>query len=168
MRSVKPTAAGNLRATPLAHLLVYLLDRCLTGTIVIEQPDGSKSAIQFESGVPVKVKTSEPVIYLGELLLELGAIDDSTLRRTLGGVAEDRRLHGQILLAEQAIDQDTLSAALAEQVVRKVAWMFTLPPECVYGFYQDQRFLDSWGGREDPPVAPLAVIWRGIRDHVDM
>ena len=168
MRSIKPTAAGNLRATPLAHLLVYLLDRSLTGTVVIEQPDSSKSAIQFEGGVPVKVKTSEPVIYLGDLLLELDAIDDVTLRRTLARVAEDRRLHGEVLLAERAVDQDTVFAALAEQVVRKVAWMFTLPPESVYGFYKDQGFLDGWGGRELPPVAPLAVLWRGIRDHVEM
>jgi curved DNA-binding protein CbpA len=168
MGNVKPTAAGNLRATPLAHLLVYLLDRCLTGTIVIERPDGSKSAVQFDSGVPVKAKTAEPVIYLGDLLLELDAIDEPTLRRTLARATDEKRLHGQILLADRAIDQDTLFAALAEQVVRKVAWMFTLPADSVYGFYQDQGLLERWGGREYPPVAPLAVIWRGIRNHVEM
>lgn len=146
------------------HLLVYLLDRRLTGTIVLETPQGERSAIALVEGVPGKAKTAQPVIHLGRLLLEMGAVDEPTLNRTLVRVAQEKVLHGQSLLQEGAIDEDVLETALREQVARKVLWMATLPPETMYGYYDGASFLESWGGPATP-VEALALIWRAIRSY---
>lgn len=146
------------------HLLVYALDRKLTGSIVLETPEGERSAFSVKDGVPTKAKTAEPVIHLGRLLLEKGKIDEATLNRTLARVAKDKVLHGKALLEENAIDEPTLADALREQLSRKVLWMATLPAATMYGFYEALDFLERWGG-PPVPVEPLALIWRAIRSY---
>ncbi len=149
----------------MASLLVYALDKALTGTMVFESSDGGRSAVQFVDGAPAKAKTHDPVIHLGRLLLELGSIDDAMLNSSLARCAKERRPHGQILVEDKAIDATTLLDALREQTVRKVLSLFELPPRSVYGFYGGVNFLEKWGGPEVIVVEPLALIWRGIRAH---
>ena len=168
MSAPAPTATGTLAGTPLPHLLVYALDRKLNGTLVLEAPAGGRSAVLFADGAPTKVKTSEPVIYLGRLLLEMGAIDDAAYNRTLVPVAEQRKLHGQVLLSGGLITHEVLTAALAEQVTRQILWMFALPAETAYGYYAGTNFLERWGGTEVARVAPLALLWRGVRSHAEL
>ncbi|MEZ4223393.1 MAG: DnaJ domain-containing protein [Polyangiaceae bacterium] len=165
MSNLKPTASGTLKATPMASLLVYALDKRMTGTMVFESSAGGRSAVQFLEGAPTKAKTHDPVIHLGRLLLELGTIDDATFNATLTRCAKERRPHGQILLEENAIDTPGLLDALREQLMRKVLWLFELPPPSVYGFYEGANLLEKWGGPEEVAVEPLALIWRGIRAH---
>jgi curved DNA-binding protein CbpA len=165
MSKLKPTASGTLKATPMASLLVYALDKSMTGTMVFESAEGGRSAVQFRGGAPTKAKTHNPVIHLGRLLLELGAIDDATLNKTLSRCAKERRPHGQILIEENAVDEAQLMDALREQIVRKVLWLFELPVTSVYGFYEGANLLEKWGGPEDVVVEPLSLIWRGIRAH---
>jgi curved DNA-binding protein CbpA len=172
MSAVRATATGLLQSTPLAHLLVYVLDHRLSGTLVLEDPAGSKHAVWFEDGAPAKVKTADPVVYLGELLVEMGIIDRDTHRQTLARVAQEKRLHGEILVAAGAVDHDTLMLALREQLERKVGWLFDLSVQSAYGFYDQQNLLERWGGLEVPKVSPLALLSRGLRrraptDHVD-
>ncbi len=165
MSEPKPTATGTLQATPVAHLLVYMLDRRLDGTLVVETPTHQRSAVWFDSGAPSKAKTAEPVIYLGRLLLEMGAIDEATYNRTLGEVAKNRQLHGRILTREGAIQVGTLKQALREQIARQVLWLCTLPPETLYGFYEGQNLLTRWGGPDAPRAKPLELLWRVARLH---
>jgi len=167
MPDAQPTATGTLQATPLAHLLVYALDRELDGTLVFEAADGGRSALLLEGGSPSKVKTAEPVIYFGRLLLEMGVIDEQTHNRTLAEVAKQQQLHGQILLREEIIDGDILRAALREQIARQVLWMFTLPATTVYGYYAGVNFLERWGGPESTRVQPLGLLWRGLRSYAE-
>jgi curved DNA-binding protein CbpA len=167
MAEVQATATGTFQATPLPHLLVYALDRQLDGTLVFETPAGARSAVFLESGAPAKARTAEPVVHLGRLLLEMGFIDAATHDRTLNEVAKKKKLHGQVLLLEDAIDGETLRAALREQIARQVLWMFTLPEETAYGYYENVNLLERWGGIETARVQPLGLLWRGIRSHAD-
>jgi curved DNA-binding protein CbpA len=165
MTEPKPTATGTLQATPVAHLLVYMLDRRLDGTLVVETPLHERSAFWFEKGAPAKAKTAQPVIHLGRLLLEMGAIDEATYNRTLAEVAKQRQLHGRLLVREGAIQVGTLKEALREQVARQVLWLCTLPPETLYGFYEGQNLLTRWGGPDAPRATPLELLWRVVRLH---
>ena len=70
MTEAAPTAQGSLEATPLGHLLVYGLDRLLTGTLVLEEPTGKKHAIYFDGGGPAKAKVQDPILFLGRVLVE--------------------------------------------------------------------------------------------------
>ncbi|MCA9633389.1 MAG: DnaJ domain-containing protein [Myxococcales bacterium] len=162
MSAPRPIASGVLSKTPLSNLLVYILDRELSGTLVLETQDGAKSALAFVRGVPAKARTSDPVIYLGRLLMEQGLIDDNTESLTLSRVASERKLFGQLLIEQGALTREQLIKSLQEQVSRKVEWMCGLPPTTAYGFYQDVDFLQGYGG-EPTPIRPLAALWRGVR-----
>lgn len=163
----KPTATGNLETTPLSQLLVYALDKQLTGSFVFQGSDRKKSALYFLNGAPANAKTGQPVIHLGRLLLELGKIDEDIYNKTLTRVAKERALHGKLLVEARALDQETLDAALSEQLQRQVLWMFSLGPQTAYGFYADQNFLERWGGGP-VQLEPLKLIWRGIRRYENL
>jgi len=163
--SLEATATGNLQATPFGHLLVYLLDRGLTGTLVLEEANGDKHAIWFESGAPAKVKTATPVTYLGQVLVERRAITREVYERTLQGALHERRLHGQVLLETGAVELRAVKDALREQLARQVLWLFKLAPTTAFGYYDQINFLERWGAPEGLRTRPLALIWRGLRRH---
>lgn len=158
------TATGTLETTPMSQLLVYALDKRLTGSFVFQTHDGKRSALYVQQGAPLKAKTADPVAYLGRVLLELGKIDEATYNASLARIAKERRLHGQLLLEQGSIDQAALDQALAEQLERQVVWLFSLPSRAAYGFYEGQNYLERWGA-EGARVEPLSLFWRGVRAH---
>ena len=164
MTEAAPTAQGSLEATPLGHLLVYGLDRLLTGTLVLEEPTGKRHAIYFDGGGPAKAKVQDPILFLGRVLVEQKAISDEVYERTLSVATETGKLHGQVLLEAGAIDEHTLREGLREQLSRQVLWMFSLPPATLFGYYDRLNFLERWGG-EGVRAKPLSLIWRGVREY---
>jgi len=165
MTEAAPTAQGSLEATPLGHLLVYSLDRMLTGTLVLEESNGKRHAIYFDEGGPSKAKIEDPLLFLGRVLVEQKAITEEVYERTLAQATERGHLHGQVLLEQGQIDEHALREGLREQLSRQVLWMFGLPPDTLFGYYDRLNFLEHWGG-EGVRAKPLALIWRGVRDYV--
>jgi curved DNA-binding protein CbpA len=163
MTDVQPTARGTLESQPLAHLLVYLVEKQLTGTLIVEEPSGSRSAILLQGGIPSKAKTAEPLTRIGELLVELGSLSEAD-RGPLQ--AAPGQPFGELLVQRGLVDRELLDQALKEQLRRRVLWLFTRPPESVYGYYDAKDFLSRWGA-EPTPIDPLPVIASGIRDSVD-
>ncbi len=178
MTERQPKATGTLAGRPLAHLLVYLLERQLTGTLVLQAPgdpavgEGAESAesaernrsvVFFHNGAPHRIKTSDPVIHLGRLLVEEGRLDLSALNDSLVKWAKVGGLHGQLLLAEGLIDEETLTVALREQGERKMTWLFGLPRETQFGFYPNEDLIPDWGGPNPVRTSALAALWRGVR-----
>ena len=164
MTEAVPTAQGSLEATPLGHLLVYGLDRLLTGTLVFEESCGKRHAIYFEDGGPAKAKIQDPVLFLGRVLVDQRAISEAVYERTLALATERGKLHGQVLLEAGELDEHALREGLREQLSRQVLWMFSLPPDTLYGYYDRQNLLARWGG-ESVRAKPLALIWRGVREY---
>lgn len=160
-------ATGSLGATPIANLLVYALDRRLTGTLVIEDPHQQKSAIAFRHGVPAKVKLGELVAPLSELVVESGAVDGASAAATFEASRVEGHLHGETLVAGGFLEPGALTELLAEQVARKIEWLSGLPPESLYGYYDGQDFLQAYAGEESVVVEPLAIIWRVVRIQAD-
>jgi curved DNA-binding protein CbpA len=159
------TATGKLGATPLENLLIYVLDRRLSGTLVIEDIEQRRSAVQFEAGAPVKVKVAEPTLFLSEVLVETRSVDAEVAATTLQAALATKTPHGAVLLAQGAIDGDGLEDGLAEQIARKVEWLCKLGPETAYGYYDGQMFLRDFGPQEGAVVDPLAIVWRALRAH---
>ena len=166
MNAPRATVTGSLAKTPIPDLLVYALDHNWKGTLVVEEPDGGKSAVLFEAGAPAKAKTFEPISSLAQVLVGQGVISEEVSRRALSRMAQERKLFGEVLLADKAVDHQRLADGLREQVTQKVIWLFTRPGECVYGYYQGTDFLARWGGRPTR-VKPLPLLWRGLRQHAD-
>ena len=158
-----PTASGRLDRTPLANLLVYCLDKALTGTIVLESSDGLRHAIYFRQGFAAKVRTGDGFAHLGRVLLELTLIDEDTHNTTLLEMPKQELRHGALLMKLGKIDQNGLMTGLREQLVRKIVHLFELPDDTAYAYYDERNFLESWGGPEIMPTDPLGLVWMGIR-----
>lgn len=167
MAANQALATGTLGGTPIANLLVYALDRRLSGTLVVEDQEQQKSAILFRHGVPAKVKLGELALTLAELVVEARAVDEAHAATTLATARAASRLHGEVLVEEGLLEPGTLTELLAEQVARKVEWLCRLSRESLFGYYDAQDFLQGYGGRDGVNVDPLNVIWRAVRQQAD-
>jgi curved DNA-binding protein CbpA len=166
MSSTAPTASGTLAATPIAHLLVYGLDRRLTGSLVVEQATREKHALQFVAGAPVAAITAAEVALLGELAVERGVIARDRLAPALELARGGGQRLGQVLLGWGVLDEARLDALLREQLARRVEHLATLPGETQYGYYDGADFLQR-AGRPGTPPAPQALVWRVIKRSAD-
>lgn len=164
--SAKAEATGSLAATPLPDMLVSLLDRGLSGSLVLQDPKGRKCALTVAAGCVVKVRTPEPVVRLGDLLIELHAVDPPGLERGLRLAKQADVPLGQALLRLGAVAQPILDAGLTEQLARRVVWIAGLAPETRFGFYGGTDFLSGWGAGA-VENDPLALIWRTAQGHAN-
>jgi curved DNA-binding protein CbpA len=161
----EPTAQGTLAKTPLPHLLVYCHERQLSGTIQLSGPNGEGASILVIDGQPTKARTSEPVAYLGRVLLELGMITDSQLDGSLHKLAEEKRLHGQILIEGGLINEEQLELGLRAQLVRKMQHIVRMPPETTFSYYDGFDGLHAYGGDGHIGIDPFPIIWAAIREE---
>jgi tetratricopeptide (TPR) repeat protein len=164
---VEPAVTSTLGATPLLHVLISLLSREATGTLVIDTTDGGRSSVFIEGGVPVKTSTSEPVCRLSELLVSLGTIDSQTAERSFDEAQELRGLHGEQLVNQHLLDEQTLDATLRTQLVTKLSWAAALPLDSEINLFENVDLLPTW------PVgplfdSPLETIWSLAKNHVDL
>jgi tetratricopeptide (TPR) repeat protein len=163
------TARGNLEATPLPHVLVYMLDHSLTGSVVFEGTSGGRGTddtIYFVDGVPAKIRLNDTVALLGEVLVEEGAIDETAIA---GAVEASQRLGtllGEFLVGDERVSREALAAALEHQLLRKIGHLANLAPEIEYAFYQDADLLEGWGG-EITVTHPLNPILASVRHWSD-
>ena len=166
-----PTATGSFVKTPFPHLLVYALERRLTGTFELSHNAVSTATMVVVNGCPAKVRTTEPIHFLGTVMMELGMISPDQLQASLARMQESPRLQGQILLEMGATDPPRLEAALRSQVERKVEHLFGLSNETTFAYYDNIDLLQRFGG-PPTPIDPFPVLWRGVREspaweHVD-
>jgi thioredoxin-like negative regulator of GroEL len=144
---------------------VYAGDKLLSGTFEMSTQGGESAALTVREGKVGKVRTSKPVAYLGMVLYERGILDDQELNASLALVASQRALHGSILLDRGTVTRPQLIAALREQTLRKLAYMFGFAPDTTFTFHPDTDLLSSYGGNDVEPIDPLPSIWRGIREY---
>ena len=121
----EPIATGTLAKTPLAHLLIYLEQKQLSGTLavwpdVVHDADRKQDRVLFLKGRPVAGRLMEPAKSLREGLLKLFyrseapyAFYDSNL---LGSGEE--RLNGRV--DPYALIAESLRATARDQVVDEV------------------------------------------------
>lgn len=169
-------ASGTLARTPLVHLLLYALDRRLAGTVELRAPDEKSATVLFVAGRPAKVRTSDPVLFLGRALVELGHLSEDQLTRTLADLSKAKTgglvLHGQLLLLADMIDEAQLRAGLAEQLQRKLRYVARWPLETKYDYFAGFDALAGWGLEETQGYDPTGMLWRLLTDappqgHVD-
>jgi hypothetical protein len=156
------TAEGDFGRTPLAHLLVYAVDRRLTGALFLTESGGVTHVVRLVRGTPVKVRPGDDHALLGELLVEAGEISRATLENAL--LAKGRL--GEVLMLSGSLRAETLDRMLEAQFMRRMVHLFTLPPDTIYRYYDAHCELVDWGG-EPSSVDALAVIWAGVRAHAD-
>jgi len=171
-----PAASGTLAKTPFVHLLLYAVDKKLGGTIEVVTPDKRTASVLFVGGEPAKARASEPVSYLGQVLVDLGHLSPSALELSLDELADirlnDEILHGQLLLSKGLVEAHELEAGLREQLARQLRYVAAMPPETTYAYYDRFDALDGWGGEHTRGADPLPMMWSLLREspprgHVD-
>ncbi len=162
------TARGNLAATPLPHVLVYMLDHALTGTVVFERSSRgvSDDMIFFVNGVPAKIRLGESVALLGEVLVEDGALEARALDQAVEGARRLGILLGEYLVGHDLVSREALAWGLEGQLLRKIAHVANLAPEIEYAYYRDVDLLEGWGG-EVAVSHPLNPILASVRHWTD-
>jgi curved DNA-binding protein CbpA len=161
----EPAAQGTLEKSPFPHLLVYAYDRQLLGTMELVGPNGETATILFIEGCPVKARISEPVVYLSAVLLEMGVVSEAAVKFSLRRLAEEKRLHGQILLEAGSITQEQLVLGLRMQLTRQLEYLARMPPETTFVYYDAFDGLAGYGGDEDASLDPYPLVWSSIRQE---
>jgi DnaJ-domain-containing protein 1 len=163
LTGVRPTSQGSLQKTPLVHLLVYMLDRRLTGTTMLVGEGATTYFIYFERGVAAKVRTAGTVAPLDQILLEMGLCQEDALHKSLAAVSKSGELHGRYLVKTGALDVPSIRAALQWQLIRKLTFMLKLPPTTRFAYYDGINMLEDYAGPESTPADPLTIIMAGVR-----
>ena len=141
--SVVPTARGTLGATPLAHVLVYMLDHALTGSIVFREPDDLAHTHHFQHGAVSKVVIARPSSRIGDELVVAGLVSRGAINEAVEGARRLGLLLGEYLVGHDLVSRDALSKALEAQIGSRVASVVNLLPETTYSFYRDVDFLSG-------------------------
>ena len=93
---MEATAQGVLSKTPLAHLIVYCVEKRLRGTLILRPEDNDENSaadvVALVDGFPAKIKIADQVEHLGRILLELGAIDDVAFNQSLMALGQNQGL----------------------------------------------------------------------------
>ncbi|MFW5740949.1 MAG: hypothetical protein ACOC1F_11350, partial [Myxococcota bacterium] len=113
---IPPTAQGGLDKTPLVHVLVYVLDRELSGSLVITDPEGREHCVFFDRGAPAKIRTEHPVAMLGEELIAARMLPPAALEAMVRAAQEHGALLGAYLVRNRLITGTALDQALRAQV----------------------------------------------------
>lgn len=166
-----PTAQGSFVKTPFPHLLIYALERGLNGTFELHVGQNNVATLLFVGGAPAKVRLSDGVHFLGDVMVELGLVPVEAHQAAIARMQESPRLYGQILKEMGAVDDMRLEGGVRAQLERKIEYLFGLPSDTIFSYYDQVDVLARYGG-QPTPVDPLPVLWRGVRqspawEHVD-
>jgi hypothetical protein len=162
----EPTARGNLAATPLPHVLVYMLDHSLTGSVVFEGGEG-EDTIYFVGGVPTKIRLNDEVALLGQILVHGGAIEPKAVEQAVEGARRLGILLGEYLVGHDLVTREALLWALEAQLLNKIAYLANLAPEITYSYYREMDLLEGWGGGDVPIACALNPILASVRNWLD-
>jgi tetratricopeptide (TPR) repeat protein len=106
--------SGDLSRTPLAALLLELLNQRADGVLEVAHGGGT-SRLWFRAGQPVGAQVATGFRPLGLLLLQAGKIDVDALSRSLAELATRRRPQGELLVEMGAVSRQEVEATLSEQ-----------------------------------------------------
>lgn len=167
-----PSASGSFERTPFSHILLYLLDRALTGTLIFTEPADRKEdlpvehAAYFESGAPIKVHTGTRIAPLGSMLVAFGLIDQQQLvSEPISQPPSHEATLESELIEFGLVRSEQLPEVRSEQLGERLTYLFSLPAGTKYAFYNGLDLLEAIWGNVPGSIAPLAVLARGLREH---
>lgn len=158
-----PAAEGTFAKTPFVHLLVYVLDQRLTGTVTFYPPEELSHDVYFEQGVPAKIRTGAMIWPLDRVLVNLRLVDEAKLNEALVEISKTKMLLGRHLVARGLCGREDVLRALRLQLVYKLVSMADLPPATRYAFYANVNLIQHYGGPELLRSEPLATVMATVR-----
>lgn len=162
------TAEGELTQTPFAHLVVFALERKLTGTLLLEEGPDRVHVLTFVRGNPAKCRPGDDFAPLGKLLLDEGVIEESVLEAALSthGLMAQAGLLGDMLVMAGHVEPEALDRVLERQFRLRFVRLFALPGSTRYRWFENVDELAEWGA-EASRQDPFELLWAGLERHGD-
>jgi curved DNA-binding protein CbpA len=153
--------SGDLQKSPLPHVLLNVLSRRLSGSLVLDH-EGQEHTLVFEAGVVAKVRSAALAPRLGDLLRERLGDErvEACARKALGR----KVLLGKQLVIDGLMPAREVMQALAEQQAMRVVALCELPRSTLYGFFNQHDLLPEQVALES---SPLALVLRCMREWND-
>jgi len=155
---------GTLQEMDFASLLHQLHGLRASGVLMIEGRSGKKKkAIQLRDGYPVAVKSNLVTECLGNMLVHWGELSEEALAESIDRFKRGEGLQGEILVAMEVLDEESIAAALRRQAEAKLFDLF--------GWRRGQ-FKFKVGGKLQKANSlaldanPANIILEGARKHV--
>lgn len=156
-----PTATGTLSSTPLPHVLVYMLDHGLSGSVALEDVDGAETVLVFARGALVKVSARTEQLRLGEMLVRRGLLELDAVERAVSDARAVGLLLGEILVGDDRVSARALDDVLELQALERVARLARLDPSTRYRFFRGVDLAPEVGGA--PVRHPLSAVHAAVR-----
>lgn len=153
--------AGRIHKSFLANLLLKIQRVAHTG--VLELTDESRwKRIVFLNGRPVWADGDSSRDRMGTMLLEEGTITQEEFARAVEGMREGGTDFGTALVEAKVLTPSGLYSQLRRLVERRIV--------AAFGWTVGEWSLSSAFPRQTTSfeVAPLIVVWRGLRVHGDV
>jgi tetratricopeptide (TPR) repeat protein len=154
-----PDEAGSFEQISFALLLIRVLDKRWSGTLIIEPPGASEHVVQLDRGLVSRVIVPDGYARLGDIVVEAGVIMEPELELALTRGS----LLGQALAAARLIDAKTLQRALVLQLLKRLVRLFELPPETRWSYSHDTSAFAALP--EGVRIDTLRVLWAGRNAH---
>jgi len=161
-RRTAPPGRGSLREVHFGALLHALHGARARGVLFAENGK-KKKAIELRDGYPVAVRSNLVTECLGNMLARRGKLTQDVLDESLRRVKRGEGLQGEILVAMQVLDEETVAAALREQGEAKLLEIFE---------WRRGRYRFEAGKKLQRAAAlalcdsPASLIWAAARRHV--
>jgi len=151
-----PVLSGDMRAFPLAEILLMLNNNRKTGSLTCSHGEVAKT-IDWEKGEIVFARSSRPEDRLGAYLIARGRITQAQLDEASRGVTGKERLGG-VLVRLGLLSPGDLLAAVRDQVIQVVFSLF---------HWKEGRFDFVEGSRSEEKIVlnstVMNVIMEGAR-----
>ncbi|MFO0567235.1 MAG: hypothetical protein U0263_16375 [Polyangiaceae bacterium] len=167
-----PSASGSFERTPFSHILLYLLDRSLSGTLIFTEPverredTPTEHAAYFQDGIPTKIHTGKRVAPLGSLLVGHGLLEQAQLE---GEPISQPPTHEATLESELIefglVRAERIAEVRNEQLRERLIYLFGLPAGTKYSFYNGLDLLEAIWGNIAGVASPLSILTRGMREN---
>lgn len=155
-----PVASGTLAGVPLAHALVYIRNKKLSGVLELRASAQRHAWLVFSRGQVLSGVTTPTIARFGTVVYEMGIVDAQTLDTSTVASAATKRPQMDILLEQGSISAEQRDSVLAEQVRRRVHHLFTFPAASTFTFREGRPSSTE----PEIVVDVLAPVWRALCD----
>lgn len=114
---------GRLKVTTLGDVLGSLHREQANGTLELIETNGRTHRIHLSLGLVTAVEVDRAAASLGEILRAEEAVDDDVLRRSLLRAMASRRLHGEVLVRDFHLSPEVVGRALRRQLMVRLAML---------------------------------------------
>lgn len=145
--------SGSVKTMSMRDLVLFLGSRQLSGTLQCER-DGDRTTVEVRHGDAVRVSSTSPRMYLSELLVERGYINETQVQQA---IAAGGHPLGRSLVAIGAINEGHLREALTFKISDTLMQVMNWNA----GWFQ---FVEDESSESDFPVVETQVglveVWR--------